>query len=121
MSECMQAWLRSACLFVCVCVCISIMYTVRIINCLPSNTNNMTLHQICRKDDVVYEELYTESIEHPEIFWKKMAFKLLQWTTPFETTNSSDIKMGTIQWFRGGQLNVSGNYHHCINVQWYVV
>ena len=56
-----------------------------------------------------YQRLYRQSIEQPDTFWAEQAKGFLDWTTPWHTVQSSDIKTGAAQWFAGGQLNVSYN------------
>lgn len=55
-----------------------------------------------------YKVLYTESIERPEQFWKKLAGNL-DWITPYKNViekNSDDL---VAKWFPGGELNVAYN------------
>src|SRR5471032_1492013 len=56
-----------------------------------------------------YQRLYRQSIEQPDTFWAEQAKRFLDWTTPWQTVQKSDIKTGATQWFAGGQLNVSYN------------
>ncbi|NWB76743.1 acetate--CoA ligase [Pseudomonas sp. G5001] len=56
-----------------------------------------------------YQRLYRQSFEQPDTFWAEQAKRFLDWTTPWQTVQKSDIKTGAAQWFAGGQLNVSYN------------
>ncbi|EXF95319.1 acetyl-CoA synthetase [Pseudomonas fluorescens HK44] len=59
-----------------------------------------------------YQRLYRQSIEHPDIFWAEQAKRFLDWSTPWQNVQQSNIKTGAAQWFAGAQLNVS---HNCID------
>jgi acetyl-CoA synthetase len=56
-----------------------------------------------------YEELYQESISHPEKFWDRQARTLLQWNSLWSKVVSWDFDEANIQWFVGAKLNVSEN------------
>ncbi|NVZ15630.1 MULTISPECIES: acetate--CoA ligase [unclassified Pseudomonas] len=56
-----------------------------------------------------YQRLYRQSVEQPDTFWAEQAKRFLDWSTPWQTVQKSDIKTGSAQWFAGGQLNVSYN------------
>ncbi|WP_095148904.1 acetate--CoA ligase [Pseudomonas sp. Irchel s3a18] len=56
-----------------------------------------------------YQRLYRQSIEQPDTFWAEQARRFLDWTSPWQTVQQSDIRTGKAQWFAGGQLNVSYN------------
>lgn len=56
-----------------------------------------------------FNEMYLDSIEAPENFWKAQAQKFLQWQTPFATVKNVDMASGAIEWFEGGTLNISVN------------
>ncbi|MEO0452814.1 MAG: acetate--CoA ligase [Verrucomicrobiota bacterium] len=53
-----------------------------------------------------YLELYRESIEKPDAFWKKMAHELV-WQTKFKKV--CEWKRPYSKWFTGGKINVSEN------------
>lgn len=55
-----------------------------------------------------YAELYEMSIKDPETFWGSIAKERLAWTKPFDQVTHCDLSSGKINWFLGGQLNVSG-------------
>ncbi len=52
-----------------------------------------------------YQDLYQQSIEQPEVFWKKQA-ELIKWYEFPETILSQD-EHGFFRWFEGGKLNTS--------------
>ena len=52
-----------------------------------------------------YKEEFKESIENPELFWRKKA-ELIKWYEFPETILSKD-KNGFYRWFKGGKLNTS--------------
>ena len=56
-----------------------------------------------------YQRLYRQSIEQPDTFWAEQARRFLDWSSPWQTVQQSDIRTGKAQWFAGGQLNVSYN------------
>ncbi len=61
-----------------------------------------------------YERLYRESIEQPDTFWAKQADEL-QWFKKWDNVSQQDLdhigetKNPYVQWFIGGQLNISVN------------
>ena len=52
-----------------------------------------------------YQDLYHQSIEQPEVFWRKQA-ELIKWYEFPETILSQD-EHGFFRWFAGGKLNTS--------------
>ena len=52
-----------------------------------------------------YHDLYQQSIEQPEVFWRKQA-ELIKWYEFPETILSQD-ENGFFRWFKGGKLNTS--------------
>ena len=52
-----------------------------------------------------YQDLYEQSIEQPEVFWRKQA-ELIKWYEFPETILSQD-EHGFFRWFAGGKLNTS--------------
>ncbi|NWC95486.1 MULTISPECIES: acetate--CoA ligase [unclassified Pseudomonas] len=56
-----------------------------------------------------YQRLYRQSVEQPDTFWAEQAKRFLDWSTPWQTVQKSDMTTGAAQWFAGGQLNVSYN------------
>lgn len=55
-----------------------------------------------------YADLYELSVKDPETFWGSIAKERLAWTKPFDQVTDCDLSSGKINWFLGGQLNVSG-------------
>ncbi len=60
-------------------------------------------------DEKTYKELYSESINDPEAFWKKMALERITWFKPFTKVLEHDFANAKVTWFEGGKLNVSYN------------
>lgn len=58
-----------------------------------------------------YADLYDLSVRDPETFWGSIAKERLAWTKPFDQVTDCDLSSGKINWFLGGQLNVSGECH----------
>lgn len=58
-----------------------------------------------------YADLYELSVKDPETFWGSIAKERLAWTKPFYQVTDCDLSSGKINWFLGGQLNVSGESH----------
>lgn len=54
-----------------------------------------------------YRQMYRESINSPERFWKRQAKNELVWAKPFNKV--VDFKAPNAKWFLGGKLNVSYN------------
>ena len=57
-----------------------------------------------------YQELYRESLDNPDAFWRREAQRL-DWITPFTKVSECSYDEATfgIKWFEDGQLNVSAN------------
>jgi acetyl-CoA synthetase len=55
-----------------------------------------------------YEQIYQYSIEHPEAFWAEIAHHF-QWKKTWDKVLAWDFKQPKIQWFIGGQLNITEN------------
>lgn len=60
-------------------------------------------------DAATYEKMYAQSIADPDGFWAEQAEKFLSWTKSWDQVSTCDFKSGDIQWFAGGELNVSYN------------
>uniref|UniRef100_A0A8C2DY73 Acyl-CoA synthetase short chain family member 1 n=1 Tax=Cyprinus carpio TaxID=7962 RepID=A0A8C2DY73_CYPCA len=60
-----------------------------------------------------YADLYDLSVRDPKTFWGSIAKERLAWTKPFDQVTDCDLSSGKINWFLGGQLNVSVN---CLDV-----
>ena len=60
-------------------------------------------------DAARYEEMYQRSISDPDGFWGDEA-KRLDWITPWQRVKNTTFESPvSIQWYEGGQLNVSAN------------
>lgn len=57
----------------------------------------------------IYEKMYRESVENPEVFWSKLATEKITWQEPFKECLSWNYNSAKIEWFKGGKLNVSEN------------
>ncbi|MGB1017108.1 MAG: AMP-binding protein, partial [Nannocystaceae bacterium] len=55
-----------------------------------------------------YIEMYEDSVEHPQQFWRAKA-ETLAWFHPPGATVDADFREGASTWFAGGRLNVSFN------------
>ena len=56
-----------------------------------------------------YKKLYAESLRNPETFWAEQA-KRLYWRKTWDQVKDCSFKKPVqVQWFKGGQLNVSEN------------
>ena len=55
-----------------------------------------------------YQQLYQESLEHPETFWRQQAEKLT-WFHPFHGVCDIDLEETDFSWFTGGRLNACFN------------
>jgi acetyl-CoA synthetase len=55
-----------------------------------------------------YQELYRESLDQPEAFWRRQAERL-DWIEQPTTIHEFDPEAVEISWFRGGKLNASYN------------
>ncbi|MFJ3484693.1 acetate--CoA ligase [Pseudomonas sp. NPDC090202] len=56
-----------------------------------------------------YQRLYRQSVEQPDTFWAEQAKQFLDWSRPWDQVCQCDLKTGSAEWFKGGQLNVSYN------------
>lgn len=55
-----------------------------------------------------YRQIYQDSIEHPEIFWGKVA-GTFTWKKPWEKVYSGDFSKGESKWFVGSVVNITEN------------
>ena len=55
-----------------------------------------------------YHEVYKQSIENPEKFWGEIASHFL-WRKPFDNVLDWNFSAPHIEWFKGGQLNITEN------------
>ncbi len=65
--------------------------------------------------------LYEESLSNRDQFWNDLAKRRIRWMKDFDKVREVDMNTGSIKWFLGGQLNVSGMdclkpccYYYCI-------
>ncbi|XP_036608079.1 acetyl-coenzyme A synthetase 2-like, mitochondrial isoform X1 [Trichosurus vulpecula] len=56
-----------------------------------------------------YAKLWEQAVRDPKVFWGRLARDTLVWDTPYHTVEDCDFNQGKINWFLGGQLNVSVN------------
>ncbi|GAB4222607.1 MAG: acetate--CoA ligase [Francisella sp.] len=59
-------------------------------------------------NEELYENLYKESLEKPELFWTKQANRI-HWHKPFTKACNSSFDPVDIKWFEDGELNVCYN------------
>ena len=55
-----------------------------------------------------HADLYRESVEQPERFWRDFAKSRLRWVKDFYQVMDCDMSGERINWFSGGRINVSG-------------
>lgn len=55
-----------------------------------------------------YHEVYRQSIENPEKFWGEIA-NYFRWKKPFDQVLNWNFTEPKIEWFKGGQLNITEN------------
>ena len=60
------------------------------------------------KSEKEYKELYKQSIDNPESFWKKIADTFL-WKKKWNNILSFDFNKPEFKWFEGGSLNITEN------------
>ncbi|XP_078593805.1 acetyl-coenzyme A synthetase 2-like, mitochondrial isoform X2 [Branchiostoma floridae x Branchiostoma japonicum] len=56
-----------------------------------------------------HQDLYDFSLREPDTFWGTLAKSRIQWIKSFDRVSDCDMSAGKIEWFLGGQLNVSVN------------
>ena len=54
-----------------------------------------------------YLSMYNESITQPDKFWGSAAKQFLEWDKTFTKVSECRKEEGLVQWFTGGQLNVT--------------
>jgi len=72
----------------------------------PPRQGQKTAHVKSMKE---YRDHYKRSMDDPEGFWEQRAEELVSWSRKWRTVVKSDFHKPEIQWFIGGQLNVSYN------------
>lgn len=55
-----------------------------------------------------YQNKYTQSVDEPELFWSEIANQF-SWKKKWETTLEWNFEEPKIEWFKGGQLNITEN------------
>ena len=66
------------------------------------------INKYTAKSKKEYEELYKQSIDNPEDFWKKIADTFL-WKKKWNNILSFDFNKPEFKWFEGGSLNITEN------------
>ena len=61
------------------------------------------------KDMKKYQEMYDESIKHPDKFWGKIGEEYVSWYQKWKKVCDYNFKTAQIKWFEGAKLNVSYN------------
>ena len=59
-----------------------------------------------------YQELYDESFNDTDAFWKRTAKETIDWFEPFNTVREYDFHKAEIAWFLGGKTNLA---HNCLD------
>lgn len=55
-----------------------------------------------------YQKAYAESIENPELFWKKQG-ETFTWQRPFDKTLEWNFDEPNVKWYLNGKLNITEN------------
>lgn len=55
-----------------------------------------------------YQEAYQQSVNDPEKFWAEIASQF-SWKKPWDTVCAWDFEKPDVQWFLGGELNITEN------------
>lgn len=55
-----------------------------------------------------YNEMYRQSVEHPEEFWSKIA-ETFSWRKPWDKVLEWNFEKPDVKWFLNGQLNITEN------------
>ena len=63
----------------------------------------------CLISSATYKEMYQHSVTDSDGFWAEQAKVFLDWQKLWHTVSQADLLNGNIEWFSGGQLNVSVN------------
>ncbi len=56
-----------------------------------------------------YQQMYAESIKHPDLFWSKLAEEFLTWNKSWDKVSNCKFQNAQIEWFQGAELNASYN------------
>lgn len=60
-------------------------------------------------DEVLYQEMYEQSVRDSDRFWAQQAERFVDWFKPWDKVQDCDFGTARIRWFEGGKLNVSYN------------
>ena len=66
------------------------------------------INKYTAKSEKEYQELYKQSIDNPESFWKKIADTFL-WKKKWNNILSFDFNKPEFKCFEGGSLNITEN------------
>lgn len=58
---------------------------------------------------MLYQQLYQQSISHPDTFWEEQASQWISWFEPWTQVRTGDFTTLDIQWFKNGKLNACYN------------
>ena len=74
------------------------------------NKVNKTWSESSHINRKTYDDLYAESIDSPETFWRKHGQRI-DWIKPYTKVKNTSYKKNnvSIQWFEDGTLNISAN------------
>ena len=74
------------------------------------NKVNKTWSESSQINRKTYDDLYAESIDSPETFWRKHGQRI-DWIKPYTKVKNTSYKKNniSIQWFEDGTLNISAN------------
>ena len=56
-----------------------------------------------------YISAYSESVDNPEKFWKKIASNNFKWKRKWDSVLTYDFSIPKIEWFSGAELNITEN------------
>ena len=79
-------------------------------NNFTGNKVNKTWSENSHINRKAYDDLYAESIDSPETFWRKHGQRI-DWIKPYTKVKNTSYKKNniSIQWFEDGTLNISAN------------
>jgi len=60
-------------------------------------------------DEKKYESMYDDSINNSDEFWATQAKEFLNWDKDWNEVSNVDFTQGKIEWFKGGELNITYN------------
>lgn len=55
-----------------------------------------------------YKDAYARSVADPDAYWDEIA-KTFTWQRPYDTVCEWEFETPSVQWFKGGQLNITEN------------